>query len=160
MEGNYPEMTARVERRTGLLNRVGAAWWLRCSVGMKNWAGNATYSTDRVLAPRSVAEAQGMVAQSDTVKPLGTRHSFSRVADTSGVLLSTEHLNRIVELGERTVVVEAGIRYGELGHFSRNTGWRSELRVAASHLSRWSDRHGNSWLGRSQPVACVLGCGT
>ena len=30
---------------------------------MKNWAGNLTYSTDCVLAPRSIAEAQSMVAQ-------------------------------------------------------------------------------------------------
>ena len=28
------------------------------------------------------------------LRPLGTRHSFSRVADTSGVLLSTEHLDQ------------------------------------------------------------------
>jgi len=82
---------------------------------MKNWAGNLTYSTDCVLAPRSIAEAQSMVAQAELVRPLGTRHSFSRVADTSGALLSTEHLNQIVEIGTRTVVVEAGIPYGDLG---------------------------------------------
>jgi alditol oxidase len=82
---------------------------------MKNWAGNLTYSTNRVLAPRTIAEAQEIVAQADLLRPLGTRHSFSRVADTSGVLVSTEHLNRIVEVGTKTVVVEAGIRYGDLG---------------------------------------------
>ena len=56
---------------------------------MKNWAGNVTYSTDRVLAPRTIAEAQEMVAQARLLRALGTRHSFSRVADTSGVLLSS-----------------------------------------------------------------------
>lgn len=56
-----------------------------------------------------------MVAQAKLLRPLGTRHSFSRVADTSGALLSTEHLNQIVEIGTRTVVVEAGITYGDLG---------------------------------------------
>jgi xylitol oxidase len=82
---------------------------------MKNWAGNLTYSTDRVLAPRTIAEAQEMVAREDLLRPLGTRHSFNRVADTSGVLLSTEHLNQIAEVGTGTVIVEAGIRYGDLG---------------------------------------------
>jgi len=82
---------------------------------MKNWARNVTYSTDRVLAPRTVAEAQEMVARAELLRPLGTGHSFSRVADTTGVLISTEHLDRIVEVGTETVVVEAGIRYGDLG---------------------------------------------
>jgi xylitol oxidase len=79
-----------------------------------NWAGNLTYSTERILRPRSVAEAQELIAAADTIRPLGTRHSFSQVADSDGTLLSTEHLDRIVEIGDDTVTVEAGIRYGEL----------------------------------------------
>jgi alditol oxidase len=79
-----------------------------------NWAGNLTYSTERILRPRSVAEAQQLIAAADTIRPLGTRHSFSQVADSDGTLLSTEHLDRIVEIGDDTVTVEAGIRYGEL----------------------------------------------
>jgi xylitol oxidase len=81
---------------------------------VKNWAGNVTYSTDRILRPRSAAEAQELIAGVETVRPLGTRHSFSLVGDSAGALLSTEHLDRIVEIGERTVTVEAGIRYGDL----------------------------------------------
>jgi alditol oxidase len=81
---------------------------------MTNWAGNVTYSTERVLRPRSVAEAQELIVAAESVKPLGTRHSFSLVADSVGALLSTEHLDRIVELGDETVTVEAGIRYGVL----------------------------------------------
>jgi len=80
-----------------------------------NWAGNVTYSAARVLAPQSVDEAQHAVAAATRLRALGTRHSFTRVADTDGTLLSTEHLDRIVEIGERTVTVEAGVRYGELG---------------------------------------------
>lgn len=102
---------------------------------MKNWAGNTTYSTDRVLAPRSVAEAQEMVARSDVLRALGTRHSFSRVADTSGVLLSTEHLNAIVEVGERAVVVEAGIRYGELGRDLARHGLALSNYASLPHIS-------------------------
>ncbi len=84
---------------------------------LKNWAGNVTYSATRVRAPRTVEEAQELVAGSDRLKTLGTRHSFNRVADTDGTLLSTEHLDRIVHVGENSVTVEAGIRYGELGRF-------------------------------------------
>jgi xylitol oxidase len=102
---------------------------------VKNWAGNATYSTDRVLAPRTIAEAQEMVAQADLLRPLGTRHSFSRVADTSGVLLSTEHLDQIVEVGPRTVTVEAGIRYGDLGSTLAQHGLAVANYASLPHIS-------------------------
>jgi xylitol oxidase len=81
---------------------------------LKNWAGNLAYAADRVVAPRSVDEAQEVVARAHEIRALGTRHSFSTVADTRGTLLSTEHLNGIVEVGDDVVTVEAGIRYGEL----------------------------------------------
>jgi xylitol oxidase len=81
---------------------------------VKNWAENITYSTTRILQPKSVEEAQELIAAADVVRPLGTRHSFSRVADSAGALLSTEQLDRVVEIGDATVTVEAGIRYGEL----------------------------------------------
>src|SRR5260221_5458856 len=79
-----------------------------------NWAGNVTYSTGRVLRPRSVAEAQELIAAAESIRPLGARPSFSLVGDSTGALHSTEHLNAIVEIGDDTVTVEAGIRYGEL----------------------------------------------
>ena len=79
-----------------------------------NWAGNITYSTEHILRPQSVAEAQELIAGTESLRPLGTRHSFSLIADSAEALLSTEHLNRVVEIGPDTVTVEAGIRYGEL----------------------------------------------
>jgi alditol oxidase len=102
---------------------------------MKNWAGNVTYSTDRVLAPRTIADAQEMVAQEKVVRPLGTAHSFSRVADTSGALVSTEHLDRIVEIGTDTVVVEAGIRYGDLGSALARHGLAVPNYASLPHIS-------------------------
>jgi alditol oxidase len=102
---------------------------------MKNWAGNVTYSTDRVLAPRTIAEAQDMVAQAELLRPLGTGHSFNRVADTSGVLVSTEHLDQIVEVGTGTVVVEAGIRYGDLGSALARHGLAVPNYASLPHIS-------------------------
>jgi xylitol oxidase len=82
---------------------------------VENWAGNVTYSTSRVLRPRSVEESRAAIAATRRIRPLGTRHSFSPVADSHHALLSTEFLDRVVAIGERTVTVEGGIRYGELG---------------------------------------------
>lgn len=102
---------------------------------MKNWAGNVSYSTTRILRPRSVEEAQELIAGAETIRPLGTRHSFSLVADAAGALLSTEHLDRIVEIGETTVTVEAGIRYGELSSTLRDHGLAVANLASLPHIS-------------------------
>ncbi len=102
---------------------------------MKNWAGNVTYSATRVLRPGSVEEAQELVAGADTIRPLGTRHSFSLVGDASGTLLSTEHLDRITEIGESTVTVEAGIRYGELSTALEEHGLALANLASLPHIS-------------------------
>ncbi len=102
---------------------------------MKNWAGNITYSTDRVVSPRTVAEAQEAVAQAERIRPLGTRHSFSRVGDTDGALISTEHLDRVVEIGRRAVTVEAGIRYGDLGSALARHGLALPNHASLPHIS-------------------------
>ena len=104
---------------------------------MKNWAGNVTYSSERVLRPRSVEEAQELVAANAAIRPLGTRHSFSLVGDSAegGALLSTEHLDRIVEIGDTTVTVEAGIRYGELSSALHDHGLAVANLASLPHIS-------------------------
>ena len=102
---------------------------------VKNWAGNVTYSTSEILRPASVAEAQELVAGAETVRPLGTRHSFSLVGDAAGALLSTENLNRIVEIGDETVTVEAGIRYGDLSSALEEHGLALPNLASLPHVS-------------------------
>jgi xylitol oxidase len=101
----------------------------------RNWAGNVTYSTERILRPRSTAEAQELIAGAETLRPLGTRHSFSRVADSTGALISTEHLDRIVEIGDEAVTVEAGIRYGELATALHDRGLALPNFASLPHIS-------------------------
>jgi alditol oxidase len=82
-----------------------------------------------------VAQAQEMVAAAETIRPLGTRHSFSLVGDSAGVLLSTENLNRVVEIGDGTVTVEAGIRYGELSTELESHGLALPNLASLPHIS-------------------------
>jgi xylitol oxidase len=102
---------------------------------MKNWAGNVIYSTERVLRPRSTAEAQELIAAAERLRPLGTRHSFTTLADSDGALISTEHLNQIVEIGDETVTVEAGIRYGELATALHDRGLALPNFASLPHIS-------------------------
>lgn len=86
---------------------------------LTNWGGNFAYRARQVLRPTSVDELRRLVAAhtgaGERLRALGTRHSFSRVADTEGDLVSLADLPPLVELDEaaRTVTVGAGMRFGE-----------------------------------------------
>jgi xylitol oxidase len=81
-----------------------------------NWAGNIVFAARRFHRPASVTELQELVAESDRVRVLGSGHSFNRMADTGGDLISLAGLPRVVEIAtdRRTVRVDGGIRYGDL----------------------------------------------
>jgi len=50
---------------------------------LANWAGNLVYGTTRVHHPASVEQLEDVVKQCARLRPLGTRHSFNRIADTT-----------------------------------------------------------------------------
>ena len=81
-----------------------------------NWAGNVTFSAAELLLPDSVEALASIMAANDRVRALGTGHSFSPVADTSGVLVSLAQMPKTIDIdaAARTVRVGAGVRFGEL----------------------------------------------
>ncbi len=81
---------------------------------LKNWAGNLSYQATRLCTPTTIEEVQDVVRGSRRAKALGSRHSFSEVADTQGDLISVANLDRIETIQGDRVVVQAGIRYGNL----------------------------------------------
>ena len=83
---------------------------------LRTWAGNLAYSARRLLEPASLDELRREVAASSRLRPLGTRHSFNAVADTTGDLISVARLPRRVEIDReaRTATVSAGLRYGQI----------------------------------------------
>ncbi len=80
---------------------------------LTNWAGNVSFASE-LQRPKSVAELQELVGSAEKARVLGTGHSFNRIADSTGVLLSVQGLPEVIEVGERGVTVSAGLRYGEL----------------------------------------------
>ena len=90
-----------------------------------NWSGNVAYSARRLLEPESVEELCRLVAGSTRLRALGTRHSFSPVADTEGDLVSVARLPRRVEVdtAARQVTVSAGLRFGEIAPELDAAGW-------------------------------------
>ncbi|MDR6551663.1 FAD-binding protein [Paenibacillus qinlingensis] len=103
----------------------------------RNWAGNYTYSASNYHVPLNVEEIQELVARSNQIKVLGTRHSFNGIADSTESLISLQNLNRVIAL-DRThnkVTVEAGIHYGELGQFLHANGYALHNLASLPHIT-------------------------
>jgi len=85
-----------------------------------NWARNLTYRAARLHHPRTVADVQDIVASSEHVKALGSRHCFNDIADTAADHVSLEALETDLEFvlpddGTGGIAwVPGGMRYGEL----------------------------------------------
>lgn len=81
-----------------------------------NWGGNVAFTAQRLHHPESVTQLQEIVARSRRVRALGTRHSFSTVADTDGEHVSTARLPAVtdVDSAARTATVASGLRFGEI----------------------------------------------
>jgi xylitol oxidase len=122
---------------------------------LTNWAGNIAFGAARFHEPESVAELQAVVGASDRVRALGTGHSFNRIADTAGDLVSVRRLPAVLDIDPeaRTVRVGAGTRYGELfvalaaaGLAVPNTGSLPHISIAGACAT---GTHGS---GRTNPV--------
>lgn len=103
----------------------------------RNWAGNLTYGSVRLEAPRTVAELQDLVGRESSLKALGSRHSFSAVADTTGVHVSVAGLPDVVEVDASadTVRVSAGLRYADLVDRLDDAGFALANLASLPHIS-------------------------
>lgn len=108
-----------------------------------NWAGNVVFSARRVLRPTTVDELRDIVAGSDAVRVLGTGHSFSRVADTTGDLVSLAALvpaedpalGVVVDTERAVASVPAAVRYGDLAGVLHARGWALPTMASLPHIS-------------------------
>jgi alditol oxidase len=80
---------------------------------VRNWAGTHTYRAARLHQPTSVEELREIVARAPRVRVLGSRHSFTDIAD-SDELVGLEALPADVVVEGGRVSFAAGLRYGEL----------------------------------------------
>jgi xylitol oxidase len=102
-----------------------------------NWAGNVTFSAARTHRPATVAQLQRLVAGSERIRALGTAHSFNRIADSTGDLVSVAGLPPIIEVdrGRSTVTVGGGVRYGELAGRLHAAGYALANLGSLPHIS-------------------------
>lgn len=88
---------------------------MSAGVAETNWSGNYTYRAASLHRPRTVPEVQELVSASARVRALGTRHSFTDVAD-SDALISLSELEGEVDVDHQhsTVSVPGQVTYAQL----------------------------------------------
>lgn len=104
---------------------------------IRNWAGNYKFNASELYEPETVEQVQELVARSNRIKVLGTRHSFNGIADCTESLLTLNKLNRVIELDHKRskVTVEGGIRYGELSQYLYEHGYAVHNLASLPHIT-------------------------
>jgi xylitol oxidase len=104
---------------------------------LTNWAGNLTYSTDNVYAPKTVEEVQEVVRKCSKLRALGSRHSFNTIADSNANQLSLQNLNKIISLDKNTntITIEAGMRYGDFAPYLDDNGYALANLASLPHIT-------------------------
>jgi xylitol oxidase len=102
-----------------------------------NWAGNVQYAAGQVMHPTSLEELQEIIATNELVRPLGSRHSFSTIADTEGILVSLARLPPRVDVDVKanTATVAAGMTCGEVAIELQRQGWALHNLASLGHIT-------------------------
>ncbi len=97
----------------GRAGRVGGA-----ARGTSNWSGNVAWAPVEVVRPATLAELRHVLhrarATGRTVRPAGSRHSFTPLCATDGISLDLGELSGIAAVDGDVVTVGAGTPLHEL----------------------------------------------
>ncbi len=101
-----------------------------------NWARYHEYRASILHRPTSIEQLQEVVAAAPSIRALGSRHSFSDLAD-SAELVTLEDLDPAIEIDaeSETVTFSAGLRYGDLGVVLQREGWALRNLASLPHIS-------------------------
>ena len=101
-----------------------------------NWAANYTYRAAALHRPATLDQVRELVAGSERLRVLGSRHSFNDIAD-SAELLSLDGLPAEVAVDHAagTVSLAAGLRYGELAEALKAEGVALANLASLPHIS-------------------------
>jgi alditol oxidase len=102
-----------------------------------NWAGSHRFGAIEVHRPADASQVRELVLRGGAVRALGTRHSFTDLADTSGRMISIEKIEAdlVIDADARTALFSAGLRYGDLATQLQAQGWAIHNLASLPHIS-------------------------
>jgi alditol oxidase len=105
-------------------------------VSEANWAGNYVYRADNLHRPSRLEQVQEIVGNAPRVRVLGSRHSFTDIADSSALLtLDGLPADVAVDHAAGTVSFSAAMRYGELAEALQAEGLALANLASLPHIS-------------------------
>jgi alditol oxidase len=133
-------ITLRLDDAPAIRASMPGRDWLDCrrmTGNRTNWARNVTFGARRFHEPASLGELQQRVADSERVRALGSGHSFNRLADTTGDLVSVAGLPRLIEIapGDASVTVGAGLTFGDVAAELHRAGRALRNLASLPHIS-------------------------
>ncbi|WP_338071338.1 FAD-binding protein [Actinomadura bangladeshensis] len=104
---------------------------------LTNWAGNVAFGAVRTHRPESVDELRRVIAGCARVRALGSGHSFSLVADTTGDLVRLDGLPPLLEVdaARRAVTIAGGMRYADVAAELHRNGLALPNMASLPHIS-------------------------
>jgi alditol oxidase len=103
-----------------------------------NWAGTYRYTAPVRATPRDLDDVVRLVRGSgDPIHALGTRHSFTDLPETAGMLVDMTGLVGEITIDDAaaTVTVPGGVRYGVLALHLEQHGWAMHNMGSLPHIS-------------------------
>jgi xylitol oxidase len=103
---------------------------------MRNWAGSYAYRARTLHRPATVEGVRAVVARAARVRALGSRHSFTDIADSEELIaLGALPADVVVDHAAGTVSVGAGVTYGALAEALHGEGVALHNLASLPHLS-------------------------
>lgn len=105
------------------------------------WAGTHHFGAAALVEATSVQDVQAAVrraaAAGGRIRALGTRHSFTDLADTSGTLVTVTAIaaDPVINHADSTVTVGGGTSYGELAVWLEDQGFALHNMGSLPHIS-------------------------
>ncbi|WP_062209628.1 FAD-binding protein [Demequina oxidasica] len=105
------------------------------------WAGTHQFVAAEVFVATTIVEAQEAVRRAAStgtrVRALGTRHSFTDLADSSGTLVTVTGIapDPVIDEAAMTVTVGAGVAYGNLATWLESQGFALHNMGSLPHIS-------------------------
>lgn len=102
---------------------------------LRNWAGNVAFGARALREPTSIDEVKREVQDAEACRVVGTGHSFSTVAATTGVLLSLRRMPSWLTVSAGTATFSAHMTFADVAHELQAKGLALGNMPSLPHLS-------------------------
>ena len=104
---------------------------------VQNWSKNVEFNDKSYLQPTSLAELQEIIRKNPKVRARGTAHCFNEIANTSSVAINLGKMPKTIDIDaeNKSVIVAAGLMYGELAPVLHDKGWALNNLASLPHIS-------------------------